>query len=122
VLDRLVEEDLRDSTAALVRRFASRLERRRAPRALRERLGRSVHSALRPTATRRNLLAAAALVLLLAGGGMWFHRRSARAEVPDLGFEVRYETDLGAMDPLARALVGGLSGGVVDLGPRGERK
>jgi hypothetical protein len=122
VLDRLVEEDLRDSTAALVRRFAGRLERRRAPQALRERLGRSAHSALRPTAIRRNLLAAAALVLLLAGGGMWLHRRSARAELSDLGFEVRYETDLDAMDPMARALLGGLSGGVVDLGPRGERK
>jgi hypothetical protein len=122
VLDRLVDEDLRGASAALARRFTSRLERHRAPSVLRERLQRSALSLFRPRASRRNLLAAAALVLLLAGGGLWLRQRSARDVDQDLGFEIRYETRLDAMDPIARSLVGGLSGGIVDLGPRGDRR
>jgi hypothetical protein len=120
VLERLVDEDLRNSTGALARRFAGRLERRRAPQALRERLQRSARTLLRPAAARRNLVAAAALVVFLVAGGLWIHRRATTSTQEDYGFEVRYESGLGAMDPMARSLLGGLSGGLVDL--QGARK
>jgi hypothetical protein len=120
VLERLVDEDLRNSSGALARRFAGRLERQRAPRVLRERLQRSAWTLLRPTAARRGLFTAAALVVLLVAGGLWYERRTAPPQAKDLGFEIRYESGLDAMDPMARALVGGLSGGIVDL--RGGRK
>ena len=127
VLERLVDEDLRNSTGALTRRFAGRLERRRAPQALRERLQQSALSVLRPSAARRNLVAAAALAILLVGAGLWLRRRSAATEISELGFDIRYESGLDGMDPMARSLLGGLSGGIidlgpVDLGPRGERR
>lgn len=114
VLERLVDEDLRNSSGALARRFAGRLERQRAPLILRERLQRSALTLLRPSAARRNLVAAAALVVLLVAGGLWFqHWKTPRAE--DYGFQISYESGLDAMDPFARGLVGGLSGGIVDL-------
>lgn len=119
VLERLVDEDLRNSSGALARRFAGRLERQRAPLVLRERLQRSAMTLLRPSTARRTLLAAAALVVLLVAGGLWIqHRPFRRAE--DFGFDIRYESRLDAMDPMARSLVGGLSGGIVDL--HGGRK
>jgi hypothetical protein len=117
VLERLVDEDLRNSSGALARRFAGRLERRRAPQALRDRLQRSALSVLRPSAVRRNVLTAAALALLLVGAGLWLRRRSAANEISELGFEIRYESGFEGLDPMARSLLGGLSGGIVDLGP-----
>src|SRR5262249_5459315 len=87
VLARRVDEDLRSSSGALARRFAGRLERQRAPRALRERLQRSALTLLRPTAARRSLVAAAALVVLLVAGGLWYERRAAKPKAEDFGFE-----------------------------------
>ena len=121
VLDRLVDEDLRDASAAMARRFAGRLDRRRAPPVLLERLQQSAFSVLRTDTTRRNVLAAAAVVLLLASGGWWLSRHAAPAESPDFGFEVRYEAGFGGLHPMARNLLGGLSGGAVDVAPRRER-
>lgn len=127
VLDRLVDEDLRDSTGALARRFAGKLERRRAPQALRDRVQQSALSVLRPSAARRNFVAVAALAIVLVGAGLWLRRRSPATELSQLGFEIRYESGLDGMDPMARSLLGGLSGGIVDLGHAtpghgGERK
>ncbi len=129
VLERLVDEDLRNSSGALARRFAGKLERRRAPQALRDRLQRSALSVLRPSAARRSLVAAAALAILLVGAGLWLHGRvrSPATDLSELGFEISYESGLDGMDPMARNLLGGLSGGLVDLGsvhpnPGGERK
>jgi hypothetical protein len=121
VLDRLVDEDLRDASAAMARRFAGRLDRRRAPPALRERVEESAFSVLRTETNRRNVVGAAALVLLLASGGWWLRRHAAPAESADFGFEVRYEAGFGGLDPMARNLLGGLSGGAVDVAPRNER-
>lgn len=127
VLDRLVDEDLRNSTGALTRRFAGKLERQRAPQALRDRLQQSALSVLRPSAARRSLAAATALAILLVGAGLWLRGHSPATDLSELGFEIRYESGLDGMDPMARSLLGGLSGGIVDLGPAhlgpgGERK
>ncbi len=120
MLDRLVDEDLRDTSAALARRFAGRLDRRRAPPILRERLQQSPFSVLRTDWKPRSLVAAAALVLLLTSGGWWLRRHAAPTETPDFGFELRYESGFGALDPMARSLLGGLSGGAVDVAARSE--
>jgi len=122
VLERLVDEDLRGSSAALARRFAGRLDRRPAPRALAHRLQRTALSMLRTTATRRNRLAAAVLAVFLASGGMWLFRWMRLAEDPGYGFEVRYESDIRAMDPMGRSLLGGLTGGLAEVGPRAVNK
>jgi hypothetical protein len=86
-----------------------------------ERLQESAFSVLRTDTTRRNVLAAAAVVLLLASGGWWLSRHAAPAESPDFGFEVRYEAGFGGLNPMARNLLGGLSGGAMDVAPRRER-
>jgi hypothetical protein len=118
VLDRLVDEDLRDQTAAMARRFAGRLERRPAPRVLRDRLEHFAPAPLRSTRIRRILLAAAGVTLLLAAGGVWLLVRGAGQGGPDRDFEVRYESSLDALDPMARSLLAGLSGGLVDTGAK----
>ena len=117
VLDRLVDEDLRDASAGVHRRITSRLERRRAPRALRDRLERSSRLLLGPRPMRR-LRAAAAALLLLAGGGLWLRLRAPGEAASGADFEVVHEARLDAMDPMARSMLAGISGGIVDLGGR----
>jgi hypothetical protein len=111
VLDRLVDDDLHDPSKALTRRFAGKLERLRAPGALRVRVERTAES---PSDTRRRRLrvvVAASLVLVFAfmvsGGIYWL-------EKPRYSFEVVHESSLDALDPIGRALLNGLTGGLTD--------
>lgn len=113
VLDRLVDEDLRDPAAAISRRFAGRLDRRAAPNALRERLaGASWASTSRGY---RLLVPVAAGVALLVLSSVWIFRDRTQVPAADDDFQVVYETNLDSMDPMARGMLYGLSGGVIDF-------
>jgi len=111
VLDRLVDEELRDP-AADTRRHVRGLFRLEGPRALTDRVDRELRV---PVPVRRRMgqalggLAAAAVLAVslvpLIGG---------TEEVPRLRFEVVQVTDLGQLDPIARSLVEGLAGGRVN--------
>lgn len=114
VLDRLVDEDLRDPAAAISRRFAGRLDRRRAPGVLRARLAGSGWTFRSPRGVRR-LLPLAAGVVLLVLTSVLIIRRGRPGSGADDEFQVVYESSLDSMDPMARGLLSGLSGGVVDV-------
>jgi len=114
VLDRLVDENLRRGSADAGRRFASRLDRLRAPRVLRGRIESSARFFLGAHRARGNRVLAAAAVLVLFGGGLWIGLRAAKEASSATDFQVRHETSLDALDPMARSLLGGLSGGLVD--------
>jgi hypothetical protein len=114
VLDRLVDENLRRGSADAGRRFASRLDRLRAPRVLRGRIESSARYFLGEHSARGNRLLAAAAVLVLFGGGLWFGLRASKEASSVVGLQVRHESSLDALDPMARSLLGGLSGGLVD--------
>jgi hypothetical protein len=116
VLDRLVDENLRRGSADAGRRFASRLDRLRAPRALRNRIESSARFLLDGSRAQKTRIAAAAAVLLLLGGGLWLGLRAEKDATSGADLQVRYESSLDAMDPMARSLLGGLSGGLVDAG------
>jgi hypothetical protein len=112
VLDRLVEEELADIERARVRRWLGRLPRLGAPAELRQRVASGQRRA-RPLVP----LGAALVTLALVGGAL------ALVEIlrpPAVGPErgprlvverVRSPADL---DPMARSLLGGLTGGLSD--------
>lgn len=114
VLDRLVDEDLRDPAAAISRRFAGRLDRRRAPGVLRARLAGSSWTLRAPRGFRLALPLAASLALLVLASVLIL-RRGRPGSGGDDEFQFVYESSLDSMDPMARGLLSGLSGGVVDV-------
>jgi hypothetical protein len=116
VLERLVDENLRRGSADAGRRFASRLDRLRAPRILRGRLRAidvSARSLFRSDLARRGFAVAAAVIVLL-GGTLWFGLRRGDLVAPMADLRIRHESSLDALDPMARSLLGGLSGGLLD--------
>lgn len=111
VLDRLVDEDLRDPRKALTRRYLHRLERMGAPEVLRVRVARVLASPQRPA--RRGLFLGAAMLLFLLAGLWTFHamsRPSARAS-----YELVYASDLSELEPIARDLLAGMTGGLSEV-------
>jgi hypothetical protein len=121
VLERLVDEDLRDPARALARRFAGKLSRLSAPACLEQRvavaLARSQAEASRVLAStersRRIALAGAALALLLLvwAAAPW---RALRAPAePGARIEIVRAHSLDDLGPTARALVDGLAGGLL---------
>jgi hypothetical protein len=111
VLDRLVDEDLRDPPRARARRFAGRLERLRAPRALRLRVEQTADA--RRVAVRRRVRVAAAATLVLAlfvsvSAAIYWLRK------PKYDFEVVHETSIEGLDPMPRAMLASLTGGMLD--------
>jgi len=115
VLERLVDENLRRGSADSGRRFASRLERLRAPRLLRGRIEATARSLLGGDRAVRHGVVAAAALLVLLGGSIWFGLRGGgdrSASIAD--FRIRRESSLDAMDPMARSMLGGLTGGLLD--------
>ena len=115
VLERLVDENLRRGSADAGRRFASRLDRLRAPRLLRGRIEATARSLLGgDRAVRHGVVVGTALIALL-GGMLWFGLRSSGSRPASIAdFRVRRESSLDAMDPVARTMLGGLTGGLLD--------
>lgn len=111
VLDRLVEEELADPAAASVRRFAGSLERLRAPGVLGTHTHRALTGRFLPARGRRASLAAAALVLVAVAFGLVI--RGGAGPEQAFGLRVTKVSSLSQLDPLARQLLDGLSGGVV---------
>jgi hypothetical protein len=111
VLERLVEEELRDPQHALTRRYVSRLQRLGPPASLRERVHQILGSPRR-SAGRNALLAGAALAVLCAALWGWWSigRASLRPR-----FQVVYVDDIKQLDPLAREMLSGATGGWSEL-------
>ena len=120
VLDRLVDEDLRDQPKAITRRFAGRLERLHAPGVLRVRVERSADESTSAARRRLRVLVAAGLLVVLlstVGGGIYW------LEQPRYSFEVVHERSLAGLDPMVQSLLGGLTGGLSDAtGPSGVKR
>jgi len=108
VLERLVEEELRDPQQALMRRYVSRLRRIDAPASLRTRV-QQVLRAPRRSMGRRAVLAGAALVVLCAAMWGWWSLEHVK---PRPKFQVVFVDDLNQLDPLALGMLAGLTGGV----------
>ena len=115
VLERLVDENLRRGSADAGRRFSSRLDRLRAPRVLRGRIEATARSLLGSNRAIRHGIAVAAALIALLGGTLWFGLRSSGNRSASVAeFRIRHESSLDAMDPMARSMLGGLSGGLLD--------
>jgi hypothetical protein len=111
VLERLVEEELRDPQHALTRRYVARLQRLGPPATLSER----VHARLampRRSALRGALLAGAALSVLVAA--MWGWWRIGQQNLHPR-FQVVYVDSAEELDPVARELLSGATGGLSEL-------
>lgn len=119
VLERLVDEELRNPTAHRARRFAGDLERVTAPPDLDERVRRVGER--RPIRLRLFApfagLAAACLVLWIGAlrAGVGEH-----GEAPGYRFRVVRVDSIDQLDPLARLYADGLTGGALSGTARGE--
>ena len=113
VLERLVEEELRDPEHALTRRYVSRLERLEPPAALRGRVQQALSAPRSSSRGRRLVLAGTALAVLCAA--MWGFWSSEHAQAHPR-FQVVYVDDLRELDPLARAMLSGVTGGLSEIG------
>jgi hypothetical protein len=111
VLERLVDEDLRDPRLALTRRYVARLGRMGTPPSLGERVARMFGQRREPG--RRGLLLASTALLVLAGT-IWGWWRMERTTLRPR-FQVVYVDDLEQLDPLARDLLYGATGGWSEL-------
>jgi hypothetical protein len=111
VLDRLVDEDLRDPPKAVAQRFAGRLERLRAPGVLRVRVERTAGK--RFSMARREVRVAAAVALVVV---LLFSMSAAIywLRTPRYDFEVVRETSIEGLDPIPRAMLASLTGGAPD--------
>ena len=108
VLDRLVSEELEDAPAHRSRRFCD-LERLDAPHDLERRVERGLTRQQRRWRMLAGSAATAAAAALLLWGGLRGAETGAERDYP---FEVVRTGDLAGLDPIARALGGGLSGGL----------
>jgi hypothetical protein len=122
VLDRLVAEELADPATARAARFAGSLRRASAPQELSLRVHRGL-APLEPRPRSRRLGLATAGLLTAAAVLFWMAPRpSVRAVGDDVyPFRVVRASSLADLDPLARALVDGLTGGAVEIAEGGNR-
>jgi len=114
VLGRLVEEELRDPQHALTRRYVSRLQRLESPASLRGRV-QQVLGSPRRSAGRSLLLAGASLALLCAAMWGWWSLERTQARPR---FQVVVVDDVRELDPFARAMLSGVTGGLSEIGGR----
>jgi hypothetical protein len=111
VLERLVREELRDPQHALTRRYVSRLQRLGPPASLRERVSQALARPRRRAGRNLLLGGAAVAVLLLAMWGWWsLERANLRPRI-----QVVYVKDAGELEPLARDMLLGATGGWSEL-------
>lgn len=121
VLDRLVREEIADPARARARRFAGDLERLSAPAEL-GLVAQPRTAARGPRPFLRFAAAAAVAGLSLSG---WLAWRASQAPAPRYRFQVVHATEVAQLDPLARGLVDGLTGGMLSaarerqIDPRG---
>lgn len=112
VLDRLLDEELWDSEAAITRRQAGGLFRLRTPQTLFGRVAGDLTRSEQKQSVRNWLplgsLAAAALLIWAAAPSF-----VEGGKTPEARFRVVQAQSLASLDPLARSLVEGLSGGRV---------
>lgn len=121
VLDRLVDCDLQEQTNGIARRFAGRLERLRAPRALDGRVGsiHEPHRLRRDRFTRRVALVSAALLLVALGALgtlIAMGRRTVVPVGPDSGPVIVIErvASPAELDPVLQQTFAALVGGAPD--------
>lgn len=107
VLDRLVSEELAKPELQRAERFPGNLERLAAPEELREKLHGSVRRKAAVRLLRGPLVALAAAALVV-----WVALREDRPAPRSYRFQVVHATTLDGLDPMARALAEGLTGGV----------
>jgi len=111
VLDQLVREEIADPALARARRFAGDLERLGAPAQL-----RLATPPVAPPRARRPLLrfaAAAAVAGVALSGWLAWRTSTEPAPAPRYRFQVVRATEVAQLDPLARGLVDGLTGGML---------
>jgi hypothetical protein len=111
VLERLVTEELRDPQHALTRRYVSRLKRLDTPHSLRGQVQQVLGSPRRP-AGRRMLLAGAALAVLCAAMWGWWSLERTQTRPRFLVVNV---DDMRELDPFARAMLSGVTGGLSEI-------
>jgi hypothetical protein len=119
VLEQLVAEELQDPAAARARRYVASLPRLVPPEELAQRLTTGAPLKKGPRAlsrshawSRRALAAAAVLAFLLLLGPL----RSPEEQLPRLRLVPARLADAESLDPYARSLIGGLSGGLAAVG------
>src|SRR5258706_2283658 len=108
VLERLVEEELRDPQHALTRRYVSRLQRLDTPGSLSDRVQQILGSPRRSVA-RRTLLAGAALAVLFSALWGWWGIERAHLRPR---FQVVLVADVRELRPTAREMPSAVPAGV----------
>jgi hypothetical protein len=118
VLHRLVDRNLQDPAHSIARRFAGRIERLQAPRALESRvttvyaLGRGRRGGF----GRQFSLVAGALVLAsITIAATWFIARQNTVGAAEPEFVIEHVKSLDAFDPFVQSTLTGLLGGVPDV-------
>ncbi|MBL8863075.1 MAG: hypothetical protein JNK02_13855 [Planctomycetes bacterium] len=114
VLERLVSEDLADPSKAVVRRYASRLERLRAPADLADRLRTPRQHRRVVPALLASLLVGAGVLLLVGVLVLTAERDRAPTAAPGPVLVVERAASIHDLDPAASLLASGLTGGLVD--------
>ncbi len=114
-LDQRLDQELRAPTQAMSQRFLAKLDRLRAPPVLETRV-----AAGSAEGRRRALAIVGGLLLLIALGSLTVQRWSAdQIEAPQQRVAIRWQVETVEsaedLDPIARALIGGLSGGASEI-------
>jgi hypothetical protein len=118
VLDRLVERNLQDPTHTIARRFAGRIERLQAPRALEARVTRlSAFGRKRrdPFARQVALVAAALVLAVLTLTATWFIAKQSDVTAAEPLFVIERVNSVEEFDPFVQGTLAGLLGGVPDV-------
>ncbi|MFO1011939.1 MAG: hypothetical protein U1F29_17890 [Planctomycetota bacterium] len=119
VLERLVDEELRDPSRALARRFAGRLERLSPPDELAARVESELarpRPDLVPDARERaqalRWVVASLVVIVSLALGVWYGGRESHANAkPALAFRIEHVRDARELGSMGRTLAGGFTGG-----------
>lgn len=116
VLERLVHEELHDPSKALSRRFARRLRRLEAPAELERRVAAELARPAGVNEPERRLAwrvgIASALLVFVFAISVWLETRTTTQHEPEIVFRIEHVRSAAELDPAARELIGGLSGGV----------
>ena len=117
VLERLIDEDLHDPKKAIARRYGGRLGRVAAPESLRQRVTQAFARGFAPErqGVSRRLVGSLAVFALAIAAAVWWRAHEALPAPSKAEFTVTRMNSLDELDPFAKALFDGLSGGVSEL-------